>query len=185
MYKTQLFCLFYSLIIPLLCSCSASNCPLENSVTCNYGFYDSNGIPIIYHDNITVTTLLPGYKTVYIYKKLNEETVSLDYHDENYINNGYTEFINDVRRDTILLNKISDIGSIRIPMSYYSDKDTIYIYHQSYTHVELPECGISRFHFLKNIHATDFGIYNIEIVDPSVNYEGNENVKIYFNGTAE
>ena len=130
--------------------------------------------------------------------KANEETVSLDYHDENYINNGYTEFINDVRRDTILLNKISDIGSIRIPMSYYSDKDTIivsyssilnkdtiYIYHQSYIHVELPECGISRFHFLKNIHATDFGIYNIEIVDPSVNYEGNENVKIYFNGTAE
>lgn len=190
--------LFYFFICVLLCSCSASNCPLENTVTCNYGFYDTNGTPIIYNDEITISTLLPGYKTVYIYKKLNEETVTLNYHDENYINNGYTEFINKLRCDTILINKISEISSIKVPMSYYSNndtviiayssiinKDTLYINHNSYTHVDLPECGTARFHTLNNIHSTDYGINNVEIVDADVNYEGNENIKIYFNGTAD
>ena len=179
-------------------SCSASNCPLESNVTCNYGFYDSEGTPVVYNDEITISSLLPGYKTVYIYKKLNEETVTLNHHDDDYINKGYSETVINVRRDTVLLNKLYGVDAIKVPMSYYSDKDTIvisyssisnkdtiYINHNSYTHVELPECGAIRFHTLTNIRATDSGIFDIEIVNPSVNYDGNENVKVYFNGTAE
>ena len=98
----RFFYLFYCFIYVLLCSCSASNCPLENTVTCNYGFYDSNGTPIIYNDEITISTLLPGYKTVYIYKKLNEETVSLNYHDETYINNGFWLYVI-IRNNIIIL----------------------------------------------------------------------------------
>ena len=65
----------------LLAGCYSNNCPLENMVTCNYGFYDSEGTAINYHDTITVTTLMPGYKTVYTYRKLGNMTVTKDYRD--------------------------------------------------------------------------------------------------------
>jgi hypothetical protein len=48
--------------------------------------------------------------------------------------------------------------------------------------VELPECGTYRFHHLLGITATDAAIDRIEICEPTVNYDGNTNVKIYFNG---
>ena len=74
---------YHILIISLLLlsGCSASNCPLENTVTCNYGFYDSEGTAVTYNDTITVSTLLPGTKTVYIYRRLGYSTVTLDKQD--------------------------------------------------------------------------------------------------------
>ncbi len=189
--------LLYSIFL-IICSCSASNCPLESNVTCNYGLYDSNGNPIVLNDELTVTTLLPGYKTVYIYKQLNAETVTLDYQDDSYLERGYSLTISNVRKDTVLINKITNVNTLKIPLSYFaekdtiilsyasiSNKDTIYLQHNNYTHVDLPECGTNRFHTLKNISSTYSGINDVEIVNSTVNYEGNENVKIYFNGTAE
>jgi len=198
LYNTLILTYSFSLLISLFLSCSASNCPLESNVTCNYGFYDSEGSPIKINDEITISTLLPGSKTVYIYKRLNESTVTLDSRDESYIAKGYSETISIIRRDTVLLNKISGASSIKVPMSYHYDKDTIiisyasitnkdtlYISHKSYTHIDLPECGTKQFHKLKDIKSTDSGIFNTEIVNSDVNYDGNENIKIYFNGVAE
>ena len=188
------------LIITLLvlAACSASNCPLENTVTCNYGFYDSEGTPVTYNDTITVSTLLPGSKTVYIYRRLGFLPVTLDKQDSSYIENGYSQSISVARRDTVLLNKIAGATSISVSMKYFSDndtiiisyasisnKDTLYISHDSYSYVELPECGTQRFHTLTGLRCTYSGISDIEIVNPNVNYDGKENVKIYFNGTAE
>ena len=182
----------------LLAGCYSNNCPINNTVTCNYSFYDAEGHAIIYTDTITVTTLKPGYKTVYIYRKLGEHTVTKDYQDSELVNQGYTETQMSQRNDTVLLNKAYDVSTISIPMSYFnridklvfsygqiSLKDTIKITHDSYPHVELPECGTYRFHSLKTIEATDAAIDHIEITNPKVGYEGNENVKIYFNGVVE
>ncbi len=187
------------LIIALfLAGCSASNCPLESTVTCNYGFYDSEGTAVNYNDTITVSTLLPGMKTVYIYRQLGYMPITLDHQDSSYIENGYSQTISVVRRDTILVNKLSGGSGLSLPMKYFSDndtiilsyssisnKDTLYINHNSYSYVDLPECGTHRFHTLTGIRSTYSGIYNVEIINPKVNYDGNENVKIYFNGTAE
>ena len=180
-----------------LWSCSASNCPLESTVTCNDGFYDSEGTAVSYNDEITVTTLLPGYHTVYIYRKLGYPTMTLTLQDSSYIESGYSETITDVRRDTVLVNKLSGGSSMSLPMQYFStsdtivisyssisNKDTLYISHDSYSHIDLPECGTHRFHTLHDVRSTDSGIYGVEITNPKVNYEGNENIKIYFNGTA-
>jgi len=188
--------LFISLL--LLSGCSASNCPLENTVTCNYGFYDSEGTAVTYNDTITVSTLLPGTKTVYIYRRLGYTTVTLDKQDSSYIKNGYNQSTAVVRRDTILLNRISGASTMSVPMKYFSDndtiilsyasisnKDTLYVSHDSYSYVELPECGTQRFHTLTGLRSTYSGISGIEIVNPKVNYDGKENVKIYFNGTVE
>lgn len=181
----------------LLCSCSASNCPLESTVLCNYGFYDSEGTAVTYTDTISVTTLLPGMKTVYVYRKLGYPTQTLSRQDSSYIESGYSETISEVRRDTLLRNKLTNVSTMSLPMQYFnssdtliisyssiSNKDTLYISHDSYSHIDLPECGTHRFHTLRDIRSTDSGIYGIEISNPRVNYEGKENVKIYFNGTA-
>jgi hypothetical protein len=87
---------------------------------------------------------------------------------------------------------------MKLPMSFFntcdtlilsyrriSRKDTIKIEHISYPYVELPECGTYRYHTLKTITATDAAIDRIEIGNPQVNYEGEENIKIYFNGVVE
>jgi hypothetical protein len=175
--------------------CYSNNCPLENTVTCNYGFYDSEGTAIYYSDTITVTTLMPGYKTVYTYRKLGNTTVTKDHPDAELVNQGYTETVTQQRKDTILLNQLLGASSMKVPMSYFhkedtlilsykmiSLKDTIKIQHSSHPNVELPECGTYRFHTLQGITATDAAIDHIEISEPKVNYSGNINVKIFFNG---
>ncbi len=194
------FVLILSVTISVLqlFGCSASNCPLENTVTCNYGFYDSEGNPVRYNDTLTVSTLLPGLKTVYIYRQLGYLPVTLDHQDSSYISKGYSESKQVVRRDTILINKLSGGSSISLPMQYYShndtiifsyssisNKDTLYIQHDSYSYVDLPECGTHRFHTITDLRTTYSGISQVELTNPRVNYDGKENIKIYFNGTAE
>jgi hypothetical protein len=183
------------LIIP---SCSSNNCPLNNVVTCNYYFYDSEGMSIKYTDYLTVKTLLPGYKKQYTYRKLGESTIVSDTQIKTYIDAGYTETISDVRKDTVLVNKSNNRTSISVPMSFTNTADTllfqyesilypdtIVIEHSSYPYVELPECGSYMFHTLKSVKSTESGIFKVEIANRTVNFEGNENVKIYFNGVGE
>lgn len=179
-------------------SCYSNNCPLNNIVTCNYYFYDSEGTPITYGDTITVSTLMPGHKTVYTYRKLGNPPITKDEQDLELIAQGYTESTSLQRNDTILLNKKYGAASLEIPMSYFRDadtlvftygsislKDTIKIRHSSYPHVELPECGTYRFHTLQSITATDAAIDHIEISNAKVTYDGKENIKVYFNGVIE
>ncbi len=185
-------------LVMMLMGCYSNNCPLENTVTCNYGFYDSQGTAITYADTITVTTLKPGYKKVYTYRKLGNPTVTKEVQDSALINQGYTETITEQRNDTILVNKLAKASSMKIPMSYFHDedtlvfsyqrislKDTLKIRHLSYPNVELPECGTYRFHTLQSITHTDAAIDHIEISEPKVNYDGETNIKIYFNGVVE
>lgn len=178
--------------------CSSNNCPLERTVTCNYQFYDSDGQTISYLDTITVTTLLPGHKTKYVYKRPNYLTITSEVQRNDLITSGYTETIIQSRRDTILANKCYGRSSIKIPMSFSNEadtlifnyssisrNDTIIVKHKSFTFVDLPECGSYQFHELNNVTSTDAAINHIEIYNPKVNYDGNENIKIYFNGIAE
>lgn len=180
-----------------MAACYSNNCPLDNSVTCQYGFYDSEGTAIKYGDTITVSTLMPGMKTVYTYRKIGNRTVTKDYQDSSLVKQGYTEEIAQQRKDTVLINNIYGAASISLPMSYYRDrdtlivsyrnvvvKDTIWVTHRSFPYVELPECGTYRFHTLSRIESTNAAIDHIEISNPNVDYEGNENVKVYFNGIA-
>lgn len=186
-------------VMLLLAGCNASNCPLSSTVTCNYYFYDEEGTAISYDDTITICTLMPGWKTEYTYRRLGYTTYILDEQDTTLINAGYTESTQTVRNDTVLINKLISGSSVSLPMAYYansdtlvfkyrsiSTRDTLYVSHESYSNVELPECGAHRFHTLHSITtAGNAAIDHVEIVDPYVDYEQRENVKIYFMGVAE
>lgn len=182
----------------LLVGCYSNNCPLENTVLCNYRFYDMDGNAISYGDEITVSTLKPGWNDVYTYRKLGYQTIVLTRIDSTLIEEGYSMTQSVERKDTTLLNKISNATSMSVPMSYFNDadtliltyasisnKDTIIVRQTNYPHVELPECGAYRFHKITGITSTDYAIDHVEIGSSEVNYEGRENIKIYFNGVAE
>lgn len=167
-------------------------------VCCNYYFYDSEGTAITYSDAITVSAIMPGSKNMYVYRRLGATTVTSSKPRPDLIEAGYTEKLEQQRNDTILVNQAKGKRMLQIPMSYFnkvdtllfrygsiSSCDTIYIEHESFPHVDLPECGSFRFHLIKNIDATDAAIDHIEIAIPTVNYDGAENIKIYFNGVAQ
>ena len=77
---------------------------MENTVTCNFAFYDAEGTAIAYQDTITVSTLKPGYKTVYTYRKMGTLPIVKEEPDPELIEAGYTETLSQQRNDTILLN---------------------------------------------------------------------------------
>ncbi|MBR6287049.1 MAG: hypothetical protein IKR18_08715 [Bacteroidaceae bacterium] len=136
----------------LVAACSSINCQLNNTVYTTYGLYYRNN-PITVTDTLTVTTL---------------------------------------GSDSVLLNKKTDMSSIELPMSYTGEtdvivlsfmeqsNDTIWISHTNYPYYETPECGTAIFHEITNIHHTHNLIDSIEIVKPTVNYDGKENVRIHF-----
>lgn len=175
-------------------ACSSSNCPLDNTVECNIGFYDMDGNATTLADELTVTTLLDGSTVVYIYRKLGEQTVTQSRRDSTLIAQGYTETVSTVRRDTVLLNKVTGASSISVPMSYYcecdtlifkyasvSSADTVKIWHNNYPYVELPECGSYMFHNISGVSVTDISLDHSEVSKSKVDYEGLENVKLYLN----
>lgn len=189
--------LFYILALVALCGCYSNNCPVNNLVRCNYMFYDSEGTSITYNYAITVSAIMPGTKTVYVYRKLGSTNVVSDKPRQDLLDNEYTESKQTVRRDTVLINKMSGAQFAQVPMSYFNPvdtllfsyenislPDTIYVEHVSYPHVDLPECGSYRYHDLKSIRSTNNAIDHIEISNPIVNYDQQENIKIYFNGVA-
>ena len=186
------------LALTSLLACSSNNCPLGSTVQCNYYFYDRNGIAIKYGDSFSVTTLLPGEKTVYTYRKLAYQTETRNSRDTTLVNAGYTETVGTARKDTLLVNKASGRAYIQVPMSYFnkadtlifdyssiSGNDTIIVEHDGYAHVELPECGTHVYHHLRSVRSTDAAIDHLEITNPLVDYEGNENIRIYFNDVVE
>lgn len=193
-----ILCVAAAVLTAVGVACSSSNCPMSTEVLCNYHFYDSDGKAITYTDTFSVKTLLPGWKQVYTYRKLGYKTVTLDSVSTSLINQGYTMSQSTVRNDTTLVNKCVGRSSMQVPMSYFnqydtlvfdynsiSRNDTVIIKHEGYQYVELPECGSHVFHKLLTIESTDAAIDHMEIVNPTVDYEGNENIKIYFNGVAE
>lgn len=114
------------------------------------------------------------------------------------VDNGYKETVSITRHDSIILNRIPNASKLSLPMAYHnqgdtlifnysslSRNDTIYIAHDNFPQVNLPECGTYMFHRITGAKSTDTSIERIEISNPNVNYEGKENIKIYFMGTLE
>lgn len=159
-----------------MCACYSNNCPLDNAVSCQYGFYDSEGTAITYGDTITVSTLMPGTKTVYIYRKLGNKTFTKDYKDVALIEQGYTESTAEQRRDTVLINNVYRAQSISLPMSYYRNIDTLVVAYHSISvkdtiwveHEAFPFCRTARMWHIQiphtqKIRSTDAAIDHIEI----------------------
>ena len=169
---------------------------MDTVVTCNYTFYNTSGVAATLDDTLTVSIKKTAY--YYSYHKDGYRDTTLTQSVKAFVDNGYTETVTPYRKDTALVNRLVGGEKMSVPMSYYNRvdtlvlryglillPDTIFVSHDSYTHVETPECGSYRFHTITDIRSTQRGIDHIEVTNPIVNYEGKENVKIYFNSFAE
>ncbi len=177
-------------------ACSTASCPMDTVVTCNYSFYNADGEQSPLYDTLTVT--IRKDIQAYVYRKTGKNDTILRQRSTVLIDSGYTESVESLSIDTILLNRKVNATSMSIPMSYYRSvdtlvfhygkillPDTVWLFHTGYTHVETPECGSYRFHNLSEIRTTDRCIDRATIADPSVNYQGNVNLNIYFNTNNE
>ncbi|MBR3455938.1 MAG: hypothetical protein IKH26_11500 [Bacteroidaceae bacterium] len=195
---TTTFMSVLTLTAALAVACSSNNCPLDNTVTCNYYFYDSNDNPISLYDTLTVSVLLPGHDTLYTYRIVGYPTVTSKTRIDSLVSQGYKEVVSIIRHDSILINQVVNASHLELPMAYFNkadtlvfdyfnlmNNDTIYIDHDNMPQVNLPECGSYMFHRITGVKNTNAAIDKLEITNPNVNYERKENIRIHFAGTIE
>ena len=189
-------CIICGSIVSAIFGCSTVTCPMVTVVKCNYIFYNTNGQAAALADTLNVNIQKTAY--LYHYQKAGYKDTTFTQPVKAFVDNGYTETVTSYRKDTTLVNKLINGTKMSIAMSYYNKvdtlvlrygliylPDTIFLSHDSYTHVETPECGSYRFHRLTDVRCTNRGIDHIEITNPTVNYEGAENIRIYFNNYTE
>jgi len=145
--------------VVLLTACEGINCTLNNVVLCHIGFYDSSsGEAISLTDTLTITA---------------------------------------AGTDSVLVNMSVGTSSLSLPMSYWNKADSlkfsitgtdyqlteiVYIEKSNTAHYESPDCPTTMFHELTSVNweQGNTSIDSIVIVKPSVNYQTDENIRIYF-----
>lgn len=93
---------------------------------------------------------------------------------------------------TLVVNNITDAAGVSLPMSYTQAEDTVvfnyhddtcdslYVKHTAHPYFQSMECGVLMFHKIEDIRSTNVWIEDVKVVNKNVNFEGNENIKIYF-----
>lgn len=144
-------------------SCSSIDCPLSNSVSAKYMFYNSDGkTTTVLKDTLTVEAA--GTDTVLFNRGVNLTEVNLPM---SYRQNADT-----------LLFRISNTGGSRT--------DTIVVGHTNEAHFESIDCSPSMFHKITSVTlikgADTENVARIDSValnNPKVNYNVVENFKVY------
>ena len=95
-------------------------------------------------------------------------------------------------RDSIVVNYVTNAKELTLPMSYTSECDTVlfnfydrhydtlYIKHSNIPIYQSMECGVIMHHRLTGITNTTNMIDSMVIKERNVNFDHNENIKIYF-----
>lgn len=94
-------------------------------------------------------------------------------------------------KDSIVVNHLSNAGDLKLPMSYTQECDTIvFSYENNATdtlfikHENIPffismECGLAMYHRLLGVTHTNAFIDSVAIINDYVNFDYNENIKLY------
>lgn len=95
-------------------------------------------------------------------------------------------------RDSIVVNHIQGAKEVLLPVSYAKECDTVIFSYEGRTtdtlyvqHTNIPiyqsmECGVIMHHTLTGLKNTESLIDSTAITDANVNFENNENIKVYF-----
>ncbi|MBR5859929.1 MAG: hypothetical protein IKY71_01130 [Bacteroidaceae bacterium] len=93
--------------------------------------------------------------------------------------------------ETIVVNHVSNASGLQLPMSYTNDcdttiirydnniTDTIYIAHENIPYYISMECGTVMYHKILSLQHTHNFIDSAAIVNDYVNFDYNENIKLY------
>ncbi|MCR4995530.1 MAG: hypothetical protein K6A32_09210 [Bacteroidales bacterium] len=98
--------------------------------------------------------------------------------------------------DTVLVNKLVGQSGMSLPVSYYADvdilelafvdaqgataADTLWLHKKNLHHFDDPSCPVHLWHTILDVRSTHHLIDTVLISEPDVNYDGLENLQIYF-----
>lgn len=150
----------------LFAACNDVSCPLNNTVASVYGFYATartddgafvGGAAVTVNDTITITALGP---------------------------------------DTVLANKLVGAGGAILPVSFYGDvdtlqfafvdkagrtaADTLWVSKKNTHHSDDPSCPVHLWHSILGVRSTHHLIDTVVVSNAQVNYDGLENLQVYF-----
>lgn len=145
------------LLTLLMGACDTVDCTLNNNVLCYIGFYDGHGKNVALTDTLSIM----AYGT-----------------------------------DEILFNRGVGKSRVAVPMSFYNEEDTfiVRVWGPDYdTQAEISlgktnteyfesiDCPVKMMHNLTNAYVNSGNIIDsVVIVKPSVNFQQDENIRIYF-----
>ena len=146
-----------------MASCSNIDCPLSNSVSAKYIFYNSAGkASAVVKDTLTVKAA--GTDTIFFNRGVNLKEVNLP----------------------ISYRKNADTLLFCIPNTGESRTDTVVVGHTNEAHFESIDCSPSMFHKITSVTLKKgSGSENVARIDsvalntPKVNYNVAENFKVY------
>ena len=150
----------------ILCACDNFSCPLNNTVESVYGFYAAT--------RDEAGELITG------------QSVSV----------GDTITIKALGRDTVLVNRLINKTGVSLPLSFFQDEDgfefkftdqesrtgydTLWVVKSNLRHWDDPSCPVHMWHTITDVRFTRHLIDTLVITNPIVNYDGLENIQIYF-----
>ncbi len=155
--------------INILCACSNIDCPLDNvvSMQCNLYSSETNSAYTL-ADELTVTPA--GRDTILLNKATNITSFLLPLKEGG-------------EQDTLLLHLTNTDGQVAT--------DTLFVTHTPQPHFESLDCPSSVFHTIIKVRATSHAlsvlpltIDSVSLVRPLVNYEDNENIRIFLRSTS-
>ena len=94
-------------------------------------------------------------------------------------------------KDSIVVNHLTGASNLQLPMSYTQECDTVvFSYENSATdtlfvkHENIPfftsiECGLAMYHRIQSVTHTNAFIDSVAIINDYVNFDNNENIKLY------
>ena len=94
-------------------------------------------------------------------------------------------------KDSIAVNHLSNASNLQLPMSYTQEcdtvvfsyensaTDTLYVKHENIPYFISIECGLAMYHRIKNVEHTRAFIDSVAIINDYVNFDYNENIKLY------
>ncbi|MBO7239415.1 MAG: hypothetical protein J6V23_02915 [Bacteroidaceae bacterium] len=94
-------------------------------------------------------------------------------------------------KDSVVINHLSNASELKVPMSYThscdtvvfsyesSATDTLYVNHENIPYFISMECGLAMYHRILSVEHTNAFIDSIAIKNDYVNFDYNENIKLY------
>ena len=145
-------------LLVLLTSCdNGYNCSINNTAYNRIGFYSISG------DSIRNGYLLPEELEVSLMVNGREAMVADQGNEDLRLPMSYTSDC-----DTLLFRYDSDMS------------DTIYFRHKNIQFYQSMECGTVMYHRIDSVEYTHNLIDSVAIVNKFVNFDDNENIKVYF-----
>lgn len=147
-------------LVALLTGCDSFDCSLENTVSCNLGFYDGHGNAVRMTDTLMVTAV--GTDSVLFNRGVGRHDISVP-----------MSYYKDC--DTLVLTLWGED---------YLMRDTLMVSKTNVENFESLDCPVNMFHKITDARASGTFIDSVKVVLSKIEYGANENIKVYLH-TAE